>query len=249
MEEKNRVSIIDADFIPYYICYNKKDETPKTLDDIYVGINKYMTFLLDITKATRFVGFLSPKKTFRNDINTEYKAQRKTSDICYLHEAKVYLKEQWRCLIFDNLEADDCCLILENQLKNDYNITIISPDKDIRFTEGNRYNPNKNEFSVCTKDQSDEYFWKSMIIGDSADNIKGVPGKGIKFAEKLFDIKTRYEATTLMIYVDYFGEYKGIEEFYKNYKSLMILRECEDFKFDINDLIYYDYKERVNKEE
>ena len=155
----------------------------------------------------------------------------------------------YKVIKIDKLEADDCCLILENQLKNDYNITIISPDKDIRFTEGNRYNPNKNEFSVCTKDQSDEYFWKSMIIGDSADNIKGVPGKGIKFAEKLFDIKTRYEATTLMIYVDYFGEYKGIEEFYKNYKSLMILRECEDFKFDINDLIYYDYKERVNKEE
>lgn len=248
----NNISIIDADYIPYLICYNKKNkegivEHEKTLEEIYKQIDDYIELILIKTKADRYIGYLSPKKTFRNELNPEYKAQRKKSEINFLFEAKLYLKEKYQFKQIENLESDDSCLITEQLLKDRYNIIIISPDKDIRNTIGNRYNPNKDEFEFHTKEYCDEYFWTSMIVGDSADNIKGIPKKGEKFAEKLikeikFSDKLLYEQI-LSEYILYFGEYRGIEEFYKNYKMLYILREKDGFEVKEEDLVEFKIKD------
>src|ERR1017187_7753503 len=120
---KEIVNIIDADFITYLICYNKKDSLiDKTLEEIYKGIDDYVNHLLMIVKPSKYILFLSPKKTFRNDVNSNYKVQRKPSDICFLREAKEYLKNKHDAILVENLESDDCCLILEKLLKDKYKV-------------------------------------------------------------------------------------------------------------------------------
>lgn len=239
MKDKEKLIIIDGDYIPYKICYNKKESDGsikiKEVHEIYSIITFYIHNLLEITEATKYIGYLSPKKTFRNDINSLYKANRKPSEINYLKEAKLYLEEKYKFNMFLGLESDDCCLITENLLKDKYDIIIVSPDKDVINTCGKRYNSNKQEFSECNKQEEELFFWKSMICGDAVDGIKGLPGKGIKYAENLFERLDEYNLPinkrecVFNEYIFHFGEYKGIEEFFKNYMSLYILREREGF--------------------
>ena len=65
-----------------------------------------------------------------------------------------------------------------------------------------------------------------MIIGDSTDNIKGLEGKGKAFADKLLiniDDEESLRTTVFEEYINQYGEYKGIEKFYQNYKCLKIM--------------------------
>ncbi len=65
---------------------------------------------------------------------------------------------------------------------------------------------------------------------------KGIPGKGVKHAEKVLDNEVllandmNYAEMTFSEYLDLFGEQKGIEEFYKNYKSLKIVDEWNGYQ-------------------
>ncbi len=158
------------------------------------------------------------------------------------------MQDKYQFKEVENLEADDCCLILENQLKDKFNITVISPDQDVRFTLGNRYNPNKNEFTSISENEVEKKFYLDLVSGQSSDGIKGIPGSGIKAAERILNQSTTFKDNNylhcvLEAYLEYFGEYKGIQEFYTNYMSLYILREYEGFSVGENDLIKVEISE------
>lgn len=66
----------------------------------------------------------------------------------------------------------------------------------------------------------------------STDKVRGLKkGIGPKTAEKMLsEIHfSEYINRILKYYIEEYGEYKGIEEFYIQYKLLKILREKEDF--------------------
>lgn len=107
----------------------------------------------------------------------------------------------------------------------------VSIDKDILNLQGLNYNWKKGEFLTVTEESAKTYFWLSMITGDSIDNIKGLPNKGIKYFNKLLEdnLGVPIESLVFNEYIQHFGEYQGIKEFYKNYISLKILSQKEDF--------------------
>ena len=80
-----------------------------------------------------------------------------------------------------------------------------------------------------------------MVTGDSADNVKALPRKGEKYAQKLFleNQDKNIEEVIFREYLSIFGENKGIEEFYKTYKSLHIVESLnelpEEHKFEIQE--------------
>jgi hypothetical protein len=84
-----------------------------------------------------------------------------------------------------------------------------------------------------------------MIIGDTADSIKGLENKGKSFCEKHFkDFKGDYPLEVLKIYIEHYKDQKqAIDEFYKHYKCLHILKEDSTFVsptpviVDVNKLI------------
>lgn len=253
----NKVVLFDADVIPYVVCHNKKDEPEKSLDDCIQLAKLYVTGVLIRSEADYYSGFLTEgKESFRYKIYPDYKGQRTGEVPKYFKEVKQFLRDEYGFVSSKQYEADDLILIVEKELKaKDYQIVIISADKDIINTAGSRINPNREEeFNIVDDQFADEYFWKSMIIGDSADNIKGIPGKGVKFANQLFEecelvkgAETQiglFRNEILYLYIDKFGEYKGIEEFYKNYKCLKILNENifnEQIEYKLNkfELIQY----------
>lgn len=62
---------------------------------------------------------------------------------------------------------------------------------------------------------------------DSVDNIKGIPGKGAKAAETIMEGIKCPPARILKNYIEHFGEYVGVQEFYKNYMCLKMKDEYE----------------------
>jgi hypothetical protein len=233
-EEKARtVAIIDADFIPYYVCHNKKDEPIKTLADCKRLADEFIQHICLATKADMYATFLTVGKCFRYDVNPSYKSNRKYTDQPkYLSEIKEHILINHNGYYDKRYEADD--LVLSFRKSNpQYKCIIVSPDKDILNLEGMHYNPKKGEFKFTLPEEEVEYFWRSMITGDTVDGIKGVPGKGTAYFDKIsqnycYDIVLAdyYRTEVLGAYVTYFGEYVGIEEFYKNYKSLKIIDDA-----------------------
>ena len=126
--------------------------------------------------------------------------------------------------------------IYKNKYINDKtSYIVISTDKDINNLFGLNYDLKNDVARLVDDDVAATYFWKSMIVGDTADNIKAIPGKGPAYAEKLFttlgtDTK-QYPSAILNEYILKFGEEVGIDEFYKNYKCLKIKDSHEDVEF------------------
>ncbi len=227
-----KCALIDSDYLIYLVCHNKKDSDHiKSLDECKQQVDECISSIMLSTKATYYICFLTVGRGFRYDIYSEYKANRKKLEKpLYFTDIRNYIMEKYQAFCGDQLEADDLLNICYNEMigKKDIEVTRVSPDKDILNLKGFNYNPNKPELGLIlnSKEKADLYFWTSMITGDTSDNIKGIPGKGIKYAEKIARLNPE---NVLGEYMLFFGEELGIQEFYKNYMCLKIKDKWEGF--------------------
>ena len=166
----------------------------KLLEDSKSEVNKQ--------KPTHFaVIFDSARKTFRNDIYSEYKANRAEApdDLAPQFEyiRKSVLAFNLPSVELINYEADDLiATYTEKALDRGAKVTIVSSDKDLMqlYKKDVRlYDPMKNKFIT-----SDDIFNKfgvdakkvidvQALAGDSSDNVPGVPGIGVKTAAELIN--------------------------------------------------------------
>ena len=145
--------------------------------------------------------FDSARKTFRNEIYKDYKANRAEApdDLAPQFEyiRKSVLAFNLPSVELINYEADDLiATYTEMILKIGAKVTIVSSDKDLMqlYKKGVRiYDPMKNKFitneDVKTKFGVDasKVIDVQALAGDSSDNVPGVPGIGVKRAEVLFN--------------------------------------------------------------
>lgn len=248
---KQNLIIFDADFLLFTATIgnkcldnegnpikidNKFTYTEKTEEEIYQCADSIITTILDMNQANFYIGYLGGCKSFRYKIYEEYKGNRKNVILPKFHEElKNYLVYKWNFIkTIDGLEADDTVNIVKNNFKNDFNCIIVSSDKDlIKSIEGRYINARNLELIETSHNEAFEFFWKSMICGDVADNIKGIPGKGEVFANKITklvdEMHTSLPMEVLDQYIKYFGIEEGIEEFHKNFKCLYILNKFSNF--------------------
>ena len=239
-----RAALIDADFLPYYVCHNKKDEggntTEKTFEECKAGADSLLKSIFTLTKATHYILAFTVGKCFRYTVYPEYKANRKYKEVIpYLKETKEYLIENYHSTHHPDLEADDIVRIVYERdafINDDGTETnfIVSPDKDMLMLEGKHYNPKTNEWIETSEAEANAFFWKSVICGDGADGVKGLMGKGEAFAKKLFSILANdkyYPEAVLSAFISHYNDvHMAIEEYYKNYKCLYILKEYGSYE-------------------
>lgn len=206
---------------------NKFTYRERTFEESCNVADTYITNILNITNATHYVGFFGGSSMSRKTIYPEYKANRKDLEpLKNMYEMKVHLADKWKfhwlagCID----ETDDYVASFIKQTPNSF---IVSPDKDLLGLEGNHYNPKKNEWVYVTPQESNVLFWKSMICGDTADNIKGLPGKADKAFEGIRQeselVNVELEVMIFRAYLKHYNNYDlGIKEFYKNYQCLKI---------------------------
>ena len=164
-----------------------------------------------IHKPTHFaVIFDSARKNFRNEIYSEYKANRAEApdDLAPQFE---YIRKSVKAFNLPsieliNYEADDLLATYAKQITEaGAKVTIISSDKDLMQLVSNKirlYDPMKSKV-IGEKEVLDKFGVKpnqvidvQSLAGDSSDNIPGVPGIGIKTAAELIN---KYETLDTLL--------------------------------------------------
>ncbi len=181
----------------------------KLLEDSKSNDNKH--------KPTHFaVIFDSARKNFRNEIYSDYKANRSDAPDDLIPQFDFIRKSvqafNLPSIELINYEADDLIATYSEQiLKEGAKVTIVSSDKDLMQLYRNNvriYDPMKNKF-ISNEDVNnkfgvspDKIIDVQALAGDSSDNVPGVSGIGIKTAAELIN------------------EYGNLENLLKNAKKI-----------------------------
>ena len=145
--------------------------------------------------------FDTARKNFRNDIYKEYKANRQDTPEDLIPQFS-YIRKAVEAFNIPgvelaNYEADDLIATYKEQAsKKNIKVTIISSDKDLmQLVDDNTFMMDTMKDRYIGKEEVKEKFgvYPDKVIdvqslaGDSADNIPGVPGIGIKTAAELIN--------------------------------------------------------------
>ena len=156
----------------------------------------------NLQKPTHFaVIFDAARKTFRNEIYSDYKANRSEApdDLAPQFEyiRKSVVAFNLPSVDLPNYEADDLiATYAEKILAKGAKVTIVSSDKDLMqlYRKDVRiFDPMKNKFitseDIITKFGvgPEKVIDVQSLAGDSSDNVPGVPGIGVKTAAELIN--------------------------------------------------------------
>lgn len=262
------IAIIDTDSLFYQSSTDTIQDSIQKFDDKFQNI-------LDKTQCDYYVGFYTSGKTFRNDINPEYKANRTQVPPKYMRAVKEYAIAEYNLQSMKHVEADDLVMYWMNQdlyhgkfnnayedgfynyvdkitnddfkyLKNKIKVrkTLCAIDKDLlnsipgehfnyTYKLEDKNNPDsliKGKWIKTSIDDAIQFIEYQILIGDKTDGIDGVPGIGIKKAQKIFDSSEPKSFLILQEYLKYYKSYpEALYQFQKNYRCLYLLKTNEDF--------------------
>ena len=234
-----KLILIDGDFVPWRICPNQVPTESeqmygvsftKTLEQVLEGIDYYITEkILKPTNADCYIGFIGGRGNFRKLIDPLYKDGRVDERPPFFNEARAYMQSKWGFIPVDNMESEDAvgiCLSLYSDA------IIVGTDHDLKQLEGTHYNPVKDTWDFIPKEQALYNRNVQYLSGCSTDKVRGLKkGIGEIKAKKLLE---EFPTEALLwevenLYRKEYGEYRGIEEFYIQYKLLTILRYKDGF--------------------
>ena len=187
--------LIDCDYIVYKCCAAAETEMDFGDDVIVVTSNfsdAYKCVKRDLDRIQSDLGsfddelilFFTSPQNFRKKILPEYKGHRQRKKPCGFKRVISELKKNYRVILKDTLEADDALGIYATKFPGNI---IVSPDKDMRQIPGKLYD--FNETVTISKEQGAKWHLIQTMAGDNTDGYSGVPGIGIKKAEKIFEEK------------------------------------------------------------
>ncbi len=211
------------------------------------GFTKMLLKILEDKPDYIVVVFDAAKKTFRNEIFPEYKANRPPMDDSLVVQIP-FIKKIVEALNIpiiekEDVEADDVIATLVENLKkeNDAEIIIISGDKDLMTLLGDNvkmwdtmrdiiYTEKdiKEKFGV-PKEYLIDYF---ALVGDKIDNIPGVKGIGPKAASELINqfgsIEDIYNS------IDKISKERIKKALIENKNNAFLSKELIKLRFDLN---------------
>ncbi len=178
---------------------------------VYGFIRMLLKLLKDVRPSHIAIVFDSPKRTFRDDLFADYKANRSEApndlivQIPYIHRAVEAFRI--KSLMIEGFEADDVIgTLAKRAAKEDFVVTLITADKDFMQLVGPHVTlwDTMRDKRTGAREVRDRFGVEpsalvdiQALTGDSIDNIKGVPGVGEKTASALIQkfggIKQLYE--------------------------------------------------------
>lgn len=197
-----RICLFDADFFKYLVTDRRYKMLADTGDFINEFTNEYETVEMTIKNLiSSFLGSIqdpiifcfSGKSflTFRNYIGIErkYKISRlkpkEYRDYPGKNDDKdkvvSYVNNHYVSLMFADLEADDILSALQD---ND-NTYILSHDKDLKQIPGYHYDFERNNIYQITQETAIYNLGMQLLMGDSTDDIVGIPGIGEAKAKEI----------------------------------------------------------------
>lgn len=224
----NNILLIDADPFMYM------DGSKETIEEAKNSINNRLVSMLHDIGTTKFILCFSTGIQLREVIYPDYKANRKKLDKPNLYlQISSWFWEEFHCFGANMLEADDCVSILKGLMPES---TVCSIDKDVLHQVVGKnydfkYRKDENDNLIIGRwvetdhDDSAYFLYKQVLMGDSTDNIKGLPSVGEKKAEKI--LAEGLDAA-LPAYVKKFGYTEGAAKFVETFNLVYIKRHLEE---------------------
>ena len=214
------IALLDSDILCYRVGFATQEEHENTaIETMAVFLEDLLMF--DLVDCEEHELFLTGKTNFRHDIavTEPYKGNRKGKEKPkHLPLLREYLQTAWAAKVSEGQEADDDIAIRATELKDD--CIIVSIDKDFKQVSGWHYNFVKREKSYVTPEEGLRFFYKQILTGDAADNIKGLHRVGdVKATKMLADAKTELELYQCCV------EAMGKERVLENARLLWLRRE------------------------
>lgn len=229
------IALIDADSLIYIIAWHFRDSDLGAKEQVGIMCDSLLSNLLKATKATRYLGAFSGTENFRQSLYkfAPYKGTRRPKDEHVLLWKPIIIEhymKYWQFFMPKALpfEADDViCAIHESLGTQNHGTVVCSPDKDLRQIPGLYFDYRRIEDGIKHVDQdtASYNFWMSMLMGDSVDNIKGLPGIGPVKAKALLVGKTN-EGMAECVQEQYFkafGEYYGPEIYTQTLDTIQLV--------------------------
>lgn len=168
--------LIDADILVYRVACTCEDEVEQIA---FWRMEDTLKDILEATETTDFVMYLTGSNNFRRALDPTYKANRKQERPKHWQACRNYLEKKYKAVVVDNYEADDALGF--NQTTE---TIVVSIDKDLLMIPGKHYNWVKKEWTTVTEEDSQQTFYRQLLIGDTSDNVFGISGIGPKKAER-----------------------------------------------------------------
>jgi DNA polymerase I len=262
MENKKKCLIIDGNNLIHRSYHASQKLTWLGENkEIYIFLKIFISLIKKENYEKLFIVFDKNKKTFRNEMNSEYKKNRgKTPNslIKHLSEVQKLINEiNLEYSVCENFEADDLIASFIKKFANnniEFDFHIFSQDKDLfQLLSKNvkilRYKENKlelfgsKEFLILFNFSHINFRYYLALVGDKVDNIKGINGIGKKRASYIVSTYENLENTfsntnslpkELKVLIE--NERKGIE------KNIEIISLVENI--DLKDWKNYDFSKR-----
>ncbi|MBT4218501.1 MAG: DNA polymerase I [Rhodospirillaceae bacterium] len=204
-EKPEHVFLIDGSgflFRAYYGIKQRLTNTDGVMVNAVYGFSTMLMKLIEDTDADHVaVIFDAARKTFRNEIYSEYKAHRPPPPDDLIPQFDL-VRDATRafnvaCVDMPGFEADDLIATYARQAREaGADVTVVSSDKDLMQLVGDgviMFDAMKNK--EIGPDQVVEKFGVGpdkvievqALAGDASDNVPGVPGIGIKTAAQLIN--------------------------------------------------------------
>ena len=165
-------------------------------NNIDLAYNKAMEKLqriLDKTGCTESEMYFTHGRNFRYTVDTNYKAHRTGRAPIGLYELKQRLHTTFPGEICNSIEADDIVVYLAKTQPERYVMCAVDkdllgavPGKHFNYYESAKYNIEMKWTDIVTQLDAIQWPYKQAVIGDKADNIMGIKGKGPAAANKMF---------------------------------------------------------------
>jgi DNA polymerase-1 len=188
-------------FKAYYAIRNLRSPQGDPTGAVYGFLRMLLKFISDWKPDYLAVVFDTGKPSFRKELFSEYKANRQAPPPDFSDQMGVIyrlLKTMGVATYqLENFEADDVIATLAEQMKDQgWQTVVLTADKDLlQLVDGHVtvLRPGLNEIKRCDAAVVEELLgirpdqvvdWLALV-GDSSDNIPGVPGIGEKSAVEL----------------------------------------------------------------
>jgi 5'-3' exonuclease len=225
------------------------------------SIHNHLRAVMRKCNTTKYIGVLDGKGNFRHSasITKVYKGHRTSDKPPYFYKVRDLLVSKYGFVFANGVEADDVVAILAtriNALNNELNGLDIKPiprtiiasiDKDLLQVNSFHYNLKSHDLVLVSDETSEldltskkklkgsgyKLLYAQMLMGDSADNIPGLPKYGpVKAYNLINDCVDRDECKKVVMeeYEKVHGE-NAIKNLQETFSLVYILRNSNSLGY------------------
>ena len=167
-------------------------------------------------------------KNFRKILFPQYKANRKPKPEIYQYVFNL-IRDKYGFTSLPYLEGDDTCRIIfeDKNYKSEYQKVIVSIDKDFYSVPCNFFRDLNDNTTIekIEKNDAEQDLYYQVLVGDTADNYKGIPNFGDKKYQEVIDNKGG--CLSIQDVINLFHDYRLTnEELSYNFKCAEIVNQA-----------------------